>query len=266
MNSALLKSTLKANYKLWLTILIVMMMYSSIIISMFDPASMAGWEAILEMMPQEILRAMGFEFVDPTFLGYMAGYYYGFIIIMFPLIYVSIMGQRSIAMYVDNGSMSFLLATPNSRKKIASTQGFYVLMSTITLLLIVAISIMIIGVLVYPEGIELTKFFMLNLNVIGLFVLISGISFLASCIFNETRSAAGFGAGIPIGFYAINMLANAADDLSFLRFFTIFSLFDTDRILALDPMIYVQMLVMYIGGLALYIIGIKVFIKKDLPI
>jgi ABC-2 type transport system permease protein len=266
MNIALLRSTLKANYKLWLIMLMVMLMYSTIIISMFDPASMAGWEAILEMMPQEILRAMGFEFVDPTFLGYMAGYYYGFIIIMFPLIYVSIMGQRSIAMYVDNGSMSFLLATPNSRKVIASTQGFYMLMSTVALLIIVALSIFIIGISAYPGDIDFVKFLMLNLNVIGLFVLISGISFLASCIFNETRSAAGFGAGIPIGFYVIHMLANAADDLSFFRFFTIFSLFDTDRILELDPLIYVQMITMYVFGIALYLIGIKIFVKKDLPI
>ncbi|TVP86090.1 MAG: hypothetical protein EA375_02170 [Acholeplasmataceae bacterium] len=266
MNKALLKATLKANYKLWLIILLVMLMYSSIIISMYDPNSMEGWEAILEMMPQELLKAMGFELIEPTFLGYVSGYYYGFIIIMFPMIYISIMGQRSIAKYVDNGSMSFLLATPNTRKTIATTQGFYMLTSTIVLIAIIAMSILMIGLTAYPDDVEFMKFFMLNVNVIGLFVCLSGIAFLASCMFNEIGSAVGFGAGIPVGFFVINMLANATDDLSFFRFFTVFTLFDTDLILALKPIIYLQMMIMYLSGFIFYALGIRIFMKKDLHI
>ncbi len=266
MNKALLKSTLKANYKVWIIMFGIMLMYSSIIISMYDPNSMEAWDSMLELLPVEILNAMNFNITEPTFLGYIAGYYYGFIIIMFPMIYTIIMGQRMIVKYVDNGSMSFLLATPISRKKVATTQAFYLFISTCVLLIITALLIALFGSLMFPGDLEIIKFLLLNLNTIGLFVLISSITFATSAIFNDKSQAIGFGAGIPIFFFVIDMLAGVSDKLDFLKYFTIFSLFNTDLILELDPLIYFNIIILFISGLFIYWLGIKVFIKKDLHI
>ena len=266
MNKALLKATFKANYKVWIIMFAIMLMYSSIIISMYDPNSMEAWDSMLELLPVEILNAMNFNITEPTFLGYIAGYYYGFIIIMFPLIYSIIMGQRMIVRYVDNGSMSFLLATPISRKKIATTQAFYLFISTCILLIVTALLIALFGALMFPGELEFLEFFLLNLNTIGLFVLISSITFAASAIFNDKSQAIGFGAGIPIFFFVIDMLAGVNEKLDFLKYFTIFSLFNTDRILKLNPMIYLNISILFISGLLIYYMGIRVFMKKDLHI
>jgi ABC-2 type transport system permease protein len=243
-----------------------MLLYSAIIVSMYNPDSMDSWQAMLEMFPEEILRAMNFNIIEPTFLGYIAGYYYGFIMIMFPMIYISIMGQRSIAKYVDNGSMSFLLATPNTRIKVATTQGFYMLMSTIVLLVSIALLIGLIGIIMFPGALTFIPFLLLNINVIGLFVLLSGIAFLASCVFNEVKHATLFGAGIPIMFFVINMLANVSDDLAFFKYFTVFTLFDSSKVLALETSVFIDIFILYVTGALLYLLGIRMFNKKDLHI
>jgi ABC-2 type transport system permease protein len=266
MNFILLKATIKANYKLLLIMLAIMVMYSTIIVSMYNPDSMESWQAMLEMFPEEVLRAMNFNILDPTFLGYIAGYYYGFIMIMFPMVYVSIMGQRLIARLVDDGSMSFLLATPNSREKIASTQGFYLLLSTTFLITAVACLLAIVGGFLFPGSLTLLPFIVLNINVIALFALLSGISYLASCVFNEVKHATLWGAGIPALFFIINMLANVNDKLSFLRYFTVFSLFDTEKILEKNPVVLFNIVVLLLSGLLCYGLGIIIFKRKDLHI
>lgn len=266
MNKALFKATLRSNYKLFLIIFAVMIMYSAIVISMYDPNSMEAWEAMLSMFPDELLRAMNFNIIDPTLLGYIAGYYYGFIIVMFPMIYISIIGQRVIAQYVDNGSMSFLLATPNTRKKIVTTQALYMLLSTILLILSIAVLIYLFGLVMFPGQLDILPFVLLNANVIGLFVLLSSISFFASCLFNEVKLAVGFGAGLPIFFFVVNMLANINDELSILKYVTVFTWFDSSRILSLSPSIYLHMLLLYTIGFLFYLLGINVFNKKDLHI
>lgn len=266
MSLSLLKATFKANYKLWLIMFFVMLMYSSIIVSMYDPNNMAAWESMLELFPEEILKAMNFNIVSPTFLGYIAGYYYGFIMIMFPMIFVIISGNRMIAKYVDNGSMSFLLATPNTRQKIAITQAVYMLLSTILLIFITALLILLFGTLMFPGNLEIGKFMLLNLNIIGLFVILSGITFFASCLFNESRQAIGVGAGVLIVFFVINMLAGVNDQLDFLKYFTVFTLFDTEKIIQLNVIIYVHMMILYSIGLSFYFAGVKIFNVKNLHI
>ena len=266
MNKALLKATFKANYKVLLILFLVMLMYSSIIITMYDPNSMDAWDAMLDLMPEQLISAMNFVLLAPTFLGYVAGYYYGFIMVMFPMIYSIILGQRVIARYVDNGSMSFLLSTPISRKKVAITQGFYVLTSTITLILVTALLILLFGEIMFPGDMELVPFTILNLNMISLFVAISGITYLASCIFNDKSQAIGFGSGIPIGFFVIDMLVGASDKLSILKYFTIFTLMNPEMVLDKDPFVFVNIAILLVIGFGAYVAGIIIFNRKDLHI
>ncbi|MBN2268100.1 MAG: ABC transporter permease subunit [Acholeplasmataceae bacterium] len=266
MNWTLFKATLKANYKVLIIIFLILMMYSSIIIGMYDPSSMEAWDAMLSLLPESLLKAMNFTMDEASFLGYIAGYYYGFIIVMFPLIYIAIIGQRMIARYVDTGSMSFLLATPNTRKKIATTQGLYLFVSTMVLLILTALMILIFGILMFRGELSIGRFIILNLNVIALFVLLSGIAFLASAAFNEVRLAVSIGAGIPFGFFIVEMLSGVSEDLSFLRYFTPFTLFNTSKILASDSIVWLHMGVLVILGLICYIVGVYIFDKKDLHI
>lgn len=266
MNKALFKATFKANYKLLLLIFGVMGFYAFIILSMYDEASLSGLEEIFEMFPEALIKAMGFSLMDSSLVGYLAGYYYGFLIIAFPMIYISILGPRVIAKHIDSNSMSFILSTPNSRVKVSLTQGLYVLLSMVFLLFLVMILIMGLSALMFPGSLNMMQFLLMNLNVVGLFVFISGLSFLCSCIANETKTAVLYGSGIPILFFVVDMLKNANDKLDILKYFTIFTLFDTRHVLDKNPLIYLNMGILYVSGLMLFGLGIYIFNKKDLNI
>jgi ABC-2 type transport system permease protein len=50
-------------------------------------------DAYLALLPQEMVRGMNFSMIEPNLTGYMAGYFYGFLILLFPLIYSDHHGQ-----------------------------------------------------------------------------------------------------------------------------------------------------------------------------
>ena len=62
------------------------------------------------------------------------------------------------------------------------------------------------------------------------------------------------------------MLANMEGDLEVLRYATVFTLFDTDKILAAEPVGYIYMGILFGVGLILYMTGIFIFRKRDLSI
>ncbi|MBU1142763.1 MAG: ABC transporter permease [Firmicutes bacterium] len=266
MNRALLKATLKANYKIWITFLFILMIYSMIIIIMYNPDDMASWDALVQMLPPEMIQMMGFQLIAPTLTGFIAGYYYGFIILMFPIIYLSFLGQKIIARYVDTGSMSYLLSTPNSRQKIVVTQGFYLLSSILTLIIVVATINGLMAATLFPGLLDVKEYLLLNINLLALYVFLSGIVFLTSCIFNETRLATAYGTGILVGFFVIEMLSEVDSKLSFLKYFTVYTLFDSKKAIHLDSLVYLYSIFLILGGLLLYFLGIHIFKRKDLHI
>lgn len=90
-NQTLFKRELKANFKVFIIIFAVLMMYITIITGMFDPELGSVLEQFTKVMP-ELMNAFG-------------------------------MANQLVARYVDRGSMAYLLATPSSRLKIILTQA-----------------------------------------------------------------------------------------------------------------------------------------------
>jgi ABC-2 type transport system permease protein len=121
----LLRTTIKANYIIWLIFAAILAMYFSFIVSMYDPITIDTMNALVEALPPQLVDALNFKTADASLLGFIAGYFYGFLILLFPLIYSVIMADRMIARHVDSGAMGFLLSTPNTRTKIALTQAVF---------------------------------------------------------------------------------------------------------------------------------------------
>lgn len=262
----LFKQTLKSNYKFFIIFLLILTMYFSIIITMYDPANAESMQLLLQSLPKEVVNAMNFNLIGSTFTGFLASYLYGFLIIIFPMIYIIILANRLVAKHIDHGSMAYLLATPNSRKKLVFTQMIYLVASIILLMSSLFLLAYIISEIAFPGMIDLNVFIMLNFGALLLHLAIGSIAFLSSCIFNDTKDSLAFGAGIPILFFLVQMLSNVGDKLSFLKNFTLFSLFNPQRILEGSTSVPISFAVLFIIAILLYSAGIVVFNKKDLPI
>jgi ABC-2 type transport system permease protein len=262
----LLKNNIRSNTVIFIIFVAILMMYLTIIASMYDPEMIDAMEAYLALLPEEMVRAMNFTVLEPNLTGFIAGYFYGFIILLFPLIYTTILANRSIASFVDSGSMGFLLATPNSRGKIALTQAIFLTGSVKLLIVITMVAGILFSEVLFPCELDLWRFVLLNIGAILLYFAISAIGFFASCLFNETRYSLALGAGVPVLFLLMKMLSDVGEELAFMGRASLFSLFDPEAILALDSSVLQSFLALFATGIVLYAAGIWVFSKRDLPL
>jgi ABC-2 type transport system permease protein len=261
----LLKATLKQNYIVFIIILCVLMIYLPTIISLYDPVSQDSLNDMLTMLPKEMVSAMGFSNAGNTLLSFIASYFYGFLILLLPMIYAIVVANRSIASHVDKGSMAYLLSTPNTRVKIARTQALYLLVSITALLIIVTLVGIGMCEIMFPGELDVKGFVLLNLGALLLYYALTGIGFFASSFFNDTKNSLALGAGLPVAFLLLQMISDVGETTDFLKYFSLFTLFDPAKITSGEG--YVLSFIMLAAiAVVMYSAGILVFKKRDLPL
>lgn len=241
------------------------MFYLPSIITMYDPAVQDSLQQILDIMPQSLVSAMGFSTIGNTLLEFISGYFYGFLILLLPMIYTITVCNRCVASHVDKGSMAYLLSTPNKRKKIAITQALYILVSTTIMIAVVMLAGIIISNIMFPGELDVSGYLLLNLGVLLLYFAVTGIGFFASCLFNDTKNSLMVGAGFPVAFLVLQMISDVGEKTRFLRYFTLFTLFNPDNIIQGDSYLP-QFIAMLVIAVVMYGLGIYVFNKRDLPL
>jgi len=261
---ALFKREMKANTTLLTIFLYIVTIYIVMIVYMFNPENGTGWDDIIKLMPA-VMKAAGFTAGENTLIGAVATGLYGMIVLMVPLVFTIILGNKLVAGYVDRGSMAYLLATPNKRVKIALTQALTLWLSIAILITYITVAIIVSSAIMHPGLLDLGKLAQLSLVLYFLQIALSGICFFASCISNDTKRSFTIGAGIPVAFFLIQMLANMGGRLENLKYFTIFTFFNTNDILA-GKSIVTPIIILAAVAIVLYGIGIFIFSKKDLPV
>ena len=261
----LFKRSLWSGFKLMVPFIAILTMYSTIIIWMYDPELSKSLDQFQEIMP-DLMAAMGMTGGTGTLIEFVHTYLYGFIMLFIPIIYVIMLANKFIMRYVENGSIACILATANSRKKIIFTQMLS--MAILTALLIV-ISVMIgwaSSAAMFPGDLDAGKYLQLNGALILFDLAVSGICVFAACFFNEARWYLAVGAGLPLTFYVIQMMANMGEKLENLKYATIFTLMPGKDILAGTGNVALCCTVLALIWLALYVAGGLIFTKKDLSV
>lgn len=264
-NLPLYKREMKGSIKLFVIFASVITLYVSIIIGMYDPEQMALLDGIVETMP-EIMAAVGMKAGAASLSGFMISYLYGFILLIFPIVFCILRGNGLISKYIDRGSMVSLVAAPVKRSTVAFTQ-MAVLVSGILFLVIYSTVLQLVcSEISVPGELDVSELFVLNFGLLCLHLFIGGICFLASCVFSDTRYSIGFGAGIPTLMYVLQMLSNVGGNADKARYLTFFTFFNPDGIVAREGSALAGIGTLFAGSILLYVIGIMVFTKKDLHI
>ncbi len=264
-NIALYKHEMKGSIKLLIIFGTIITMYVSIIINMYNPEMMKTLDGFIEVMP-ELMASVGMKANATNLLGFMISYLYGFILLIFPMLFCILRGNALIAKYVDKGSMVSLVAAPVKRHIIAFTQ-MKVLISGILLLVFYSTIVELVCTRIgFPEKLDIIALLILNGGLLCLHLFIGGICFLSSCIFSDTKYSVAFGAGIPIFMYVLQMLANVGGSAEKVKYFTFFTLFNPDGIIVGESSAIVGIFTLFVGAIILYILGIIVFERKDLYI
>ncbi len=264
MIKALIKADIKNNRFIWILLTGILCLYIVIILSLFNPEQAAGLDEMLKLMPEAIVKAMSFQITGSSLVSFISGYMYGFLMFLFPMILSIIINHRLIASMVDKGSMAYLIATPNSRVKIALTQSFFSILS-ITAMFAVSTAFTIIAAEIMFEGyMDIGKYLLLNLYTLTMYFAIGSIGFFASCIADDTRTSLGIGAGLPVGFFVLRMLGNAGEKLSLAGKLSIYYFFDPDKAISGDSFYITGMIVFLLIAIVLYSLSVLIFKRKNL--
>jgi ABC-2 type transport system permease protein len=232
---------------------------------MYNPQMQDSLNEILELLPKQLIAAMGFLGLANDLLSFVATYFYGFLILLLPMIFTIVAANRSVASHVDKGSMAYLLSTPNTRTKVVLTQAVYLIASITLIIGLVIIAGIAISQIAFPGELDIKGFIILNLGALLLYYALTGIGFLASCIFNDTKNSLMIGAGLPVAFLVLQMLSDVGESTEFLKYFTLYTLFDPAKITTGEGY-GISFLVLGFIALAMYIAGIISFKKRDLPL
>ena len=265
MNLPLFKQGCRSNSKILLLFAAVLTMYISLITTMFDPKIGSILDQMVQTMP-EIMAAVGMSSPGSTLISFLNNYLYGFLMLLFPMLYSVIVANRLIARHVDKGSMAYLLASPVSRTRVAFTQ-LGVLLSGLALLIGYCTALGILCAhLFFPGELDVGQFLLLNIGALLLHTALAGIAFFASCIADETRISLSLGAGLPILFYIFQMLANMGGGLKFFRYLTPFTLFDSAALASGEAAAFWGPAILGGAALLLFAGGILLFRRRDLPL
>lgn len=264
-NLTLLKKEIKSNYKILFIFIGVLTLYSSMIISMFDPKLGESLKQMAESMPGLF---SAFKMSDPgsTMIEFISNYLYGFLFVAFPMIFSIILSNRLITRYIDKGSMSYILSTPNRRGKIIATWIFTMILMVLILIVYVTVLSIVLSQVMFEGELDIGKFLIMNIGLFGLQAFIVALCFMFSCIFSDSKYALGASAAFNVGFLLIQMLSQAGDKFEKLKYLTPLTLFDTSGIVAGDESSYICMGVLYLLAAVMFIVGALVFSKKDLSV
>lgn len=255
-----LTQTIKSNFKFLLAFTIVLCIFLIVMSNVFTPETVSGLQETAQgTIAANILAGNG------TLIGFMSNSFYALMAIIFPMVYSIMVGNRMIAEKVDKGSMSGFLSTPATRVQLTMSSALYFILSLMVMWGVTSVVGILAANYFQPEELDVDTFLMLNLGVFLYHLAISSICFCSSCIFNSSKNSLIFGAGIPLFFFVISLFIKLSEDLDFLKYVTLNTLFDTQKIL--DGSGYGgQFLAMGFLSICLYTVGIIWFKKKDLPL
>ncbi|WP_028041909.1 ABC transporter permease subunit [Candidatus Stoquefichus massiliensis] len=265
MITVLLKREWKSNYKIFFIFIAVLTLYESLIVAMYDPKLGESLNLMAKSMPQ-LFAAFGMMDPGLTLLDFITNYLYGFILTVIPLIYTIIMCHRLMARYIDKGSMAYLLTTPHTRTQIMATE-LMVLLSGVILLIVYSV-VLILGcsIVMFSESLNIGKFFVMNIGLLGIHMLFACICFLTTCCFNETKLSIGIGAGIGIGSLLIQMLSQVSDKIDFLKYMTPLTLFNAKGLQVYDQQAVFNTVILFVLAVGCIIATYIIFKNRDLPL
>lgn len=264
-NQALFKMEWKQNYKVLIIFMLILTMYTTIMISMYDPNLGTALDEFAKMMP-EVMSMVGMTGDTSTLASFLSTYLYGLIMVVFPLIFIVMLSIRLLVRKVDNGFMAYLLSSGVTRKTVWSTQLMVLLSNIIALIAYCVILSIVCSMLMFPGELDISAYLRLNLGVLILHVAFGAIAYLCSSVFDEARMATMVGAGIPVIFVLIQMLANMKGNLADLKYATMLTLFDSTGLLANESNAYGYLGILILIALVCLIAGNMFFKKRNLPL
>lgn len=264
-SGVLFKRNMKSCIRPLLIVFAVLCMYTAVIIYMYQPELAEMLSDYQEALP-EMMAAVGMTGAAESLLEWIQIYLYGFIMMLFPLIFTIIAVQKLMMGWIDSRAVAGLLAAPLTRRKLAVTQA--VSCALLTALLIAAVTAVgaVSSAAMFPGELDIRGYVILNAGTFLMQLLTAGIAFCAACFSTESKYFYGFGAGLPLLFFLLQMASNMGEELEFLKYGTVYTLLPAQEIARGEGGYWGYFAVMAAAAVLLFGVGIRRFETRDLSV
>lgn len=264
MNSTLYRYSYKRAFPLFLVFTVLMCLYAFAVVRMYDPEAGAALQTLTQSLPQT-MTVLGMADYDNTFTAFIVNYLYGMPMLALPMVFTVLLSVQLVAQHVSRGTMSYLLASPNSRKCVIATQRTVLIVDLFLMLAICCGATIILCEYFYPGQLATKHFLLLTACIFALQLAFAGMCFFFSCKCRSTGRALTVSAALCILFYTIRLLANLGGPLSILRYATPYTLLDPAGILQSDLYACLRPLILVVIAIVLFALAGRSFRKRTLP-
>lgn len=222
---------------------------------------------IVSTMPDGVGRAFGLSGFGSAD-AFISGEYYGLILVLILAIVSVQLSTQLMARLIDRGSMAYLLSTPTTRVRVATTQacvlvsGLLIILGATTLAGFAGKAWMLGDHYAFDGG----RFALLNAAAFLMFFAVAGIAFLVSAASNDEKKALGLSGTIVFGFYSLDLLGKLSDSIDWMRDLSIFSLYRPSDIVGGGDFPALGFALLAAIGLAAFGVAVAVFKRRDLPL
>ncbi|MDO4174191.1 MAG: ABC transporter permease subunit [Eubacteriales bacterium] len=264
MNFTLFRYSCKRSFPLWLVFTVLMGLYAFCVVRMYDPVAGAAFIDLAKSLPQA-MNLLGMTDFSDTFTAFVVNYLYGMLMLALPMIFTILLSAQLIARHVSRGTMSYLLASPNSRKCIAATQRNVLILNLFAMMAVCCVATIALCEYFYPGKLAIQPFLLLTACIFALQLAFAGMCYFFSCKCNSMASALTISAVACILFYTVRLLSNLGGPFFFLRYITPYTLIDPAGILQGDLYACLRPLALLLIAILLFLLASHSFRKKTMP-
>lgn len=266
LNLTLLRQDARHSWRLWFVFTVFMAAWEVMVLSFYDPVQGLKDTAWLDSMPAGLVEAFGIDLADGSLTGYLSSYLFGFWNLLIPLAFTVVLVNILVTNPIQNGMMAYELSLPEPRGTVIFSKAYLLCVGIFVMFLIAGGTGMIFCTIVYPGKLEMPQYILLWLGAYLLHLCLGGIVFLAACICEERKTSLMIGAGLPILFLLMHLLGRMGGSLEIFSYMTPFTLFCSRELLNGAPSLYWKLPAAAVIGILGFLVGGKVFEKKDLPV
>lgn len=224
----MIKREFKVNLKsfiIWLSVLLIMFLVVFLIYPyIITEDTMNQMDELLKVFPEEILKAFNMDMSSiETAYGWLKSEGFVFVLLIIG-IYSSTLGLNVLLKEESDKTIEYLGTLPITRREIVTNKIIvsivYIIGMTIILGLFNYICLVLSGSFDHKE------FILLSLTPILIGIPLFAINLFISTYLHKTKKVLGIGLGMVFIFYILNVLSELSEKVSFLKYFSIYTLAD----------------------------------------
>ncbi|MCE4956291.1 hypothetical protein [Macrococcoides caseolyticum] len=226
-----------------------------------------GLEEMMKQMPKELNAIFNMSAGLQDINQFIAMEYYGMIFIILMLCFSIMLANNLYGKWIENKSLANILNLPFSRTSIMSQiQTAAIIVHILFGVLMAFACVGLINWIIENPEYDFWNIF--HLNVLGTVVFLIIYLFTLTCmlIFNEAKHGLLAASGFALLMYGSSIGSKLSEDVAWMKYFTIFSLYDSAKVSSGDADLLMNYSVSIGIIVLLFIVNLVLFNRKNLSL